>query len=103
MSAGFTPALDSWLDEPDQCRPCHGPIVVKTRLSMIRDYACWALVMIWPNRLFMRFGMAQLLPYAGTHAFTCTCRSKIAAAKARGDSSIATLGAEFDAETGGAK
>jgi hypothetical protein len=72
--------LDSWLDEPGQCRPCHGPILAKTKLGMIRDYVCFVTVMWWPLRFFMRGGMQHILPYAGTHAYTCTCWPKVYAA-----------------------
>lgn len=70
--------LASWLDESGQCRVCHGPIVPKTKLGMIRDYVCYVAVMWWPMWFFMRGGMQTILPYAGTHAYTCTCWPKIA-------------------------
>lgn len=47
---------------------------------MLRDWVCYLVVLRWPLRFFMRGGMASILPYAGTHAFTCTCRDKVALA-----------------------
>lgn len=82
--------LDAWLDEPGQCRPCHGPIVAKTKLGMVRDYICWLIIMVWPMRFFMRGPMPMILPYAGTHAYTCTCWSKIAQARPAQPQSEAT-------------
>jgi hypothetical protein len=75
--------LDAWLDEPGQCRPCHGPIVPKTGLGMFRDWLCYRIVLWWPNRFFMSAPHAAILPYAGTHAFTCTCWPKVRAAALR--------------------
>lgn len=69
--------LGAWLDEDGQCRPCHGPILPKTRLGMIRDYICYIIVLHWPYRFFGSRPHLAILPYAGNHAFTCTCWSKI--------------------------
>jgi hypothetical protein len=68
---------DHWLDEPGQCRPCCGPILPKSRLGMFRDWLCYVIVLWWPLRFFMRGPMPLILPYAGTHAYTCTCWSKV--------------------------
>lgn len=77
--SGFGPSrLDAWLDEPGQCRPCHGPIVPKTKLGMIRDYACFVAVMWWPDRFFLTAPHRWLLGHAGSHAYTCGCWHKIA-------------------------
>ncbi len=79
---------DAWLDEPGQCRPCRGPVVRKTKLGMIRDYVCYVAVLWWPLRFFMRGPMPALLPYAGNHAFTCTCWPKVADAPDTSDHTL---------------
>lgn len=61
------------------CDVCHGPIVPKTRLGMFRDWLCYLAALYWPYRFFMSAPHAAILPYAGTHAYTCTCWSKVKA------------------------
>ncbi len=59
------------------CRECFGPILPKRRFQLLADSLAYDLFLALPNCIaFSRVGFL-LLPYAGTHAYTCTCPAKV--------------------------
>ena len=81
MSEGFPKPVD-----PPWCDDCYGPIFHKTIRERVLSAVCWFLVMHWPYRFFMCRAHAAVLPWAGTYAYTCTCRKgRAALAKSRGE------------------
>lgn len=73
-------------DKPEAigwCNECHGPVVPKTAWALVIEALLYDLWMALPISLAMgKLGFA-ILPYAGGHAFTCRCPSKVLGAKPR--------------------
>jgi len=63
------------------CDECHGPIVRKTKIAMCWDYLGFVIALHWPHHFFASWPHLAVLPYAGSHAYTCTCWPKIAYAQ----------------------
>lgn len=59
------------------CDDCCGPIAPKSAFELVRDGLIYDLLISLPAwfRMETRLGYA-LLPYAGSHAYTCTCPAK---------------------------
>lgn len=63
-------------DEPEWCETCHGPIWGKSLVELdLSHLAHWIWMRLPMWLAFNRVGMA-ILPWAGTHAFGCSCHDK---------------------------
>ena len=61
----------------DDCDHCHGPVRIKSRWELVRDWLAYEVFMALPWVIAKsRFGFWLLL-FAGSHAYTCTCPEKV--------------------------
>lgn len=67
---------------PGECDSCHGPVFGRHWLANVRDRLAWRLFMLLPDWLAFGRGGFAILPYAGGHAYTCSCFGKNAIARA---------------------
>jgi len=66
---------------PEYCEPCHGFVEPRTRFELVRDWLAFELVLAspaaWTARGLGWRWLLWLLPYAGNHAYACTCPEKV--------------------------
>ncbi len=73
--SGERAAVDPWTHAID-CDTCHGPAFGRSDLAIDLAHIAYWVWMRMPGWLaFNRVGFA-ILPYAGTVAYSCTCRDK---------------------------
>lgn len=61
----------------DDCDDCHGPVKIKTRWELVRDWLAYDLFMALPWSIAKGPIGFWLLTYAGGYAYTCTCPAKV--------------------------
>lgn len=77
LNEGDMPA--SWIGH---CDDCYQPICDEGRMRRAFNWLCYRLLLAWPDR-WMPW---PLLPHAGSYAYSCGCKNRRLALRARASS-----------------